>query len=632
MNRRASLVLVVLAAGCSSEPTGNSDQALAKGGGTIDPPPTVIAPPPPPTVGDCAAQYSAYDLDRDGNLELDSLGLMSFETAADPPGKGSMVVVFVEKRIVDAGGAPLVSKLQTFRDDLVGEGYRPRFVVAALHRDGRREDGKKLLAMRRFLQCVRGTNSSLEGTILVGSFPDATIFRRTLLADAAGLRMTLHAERINTRADIVLGDLDGNWESLYVASGTMVSTSIRTYVPPTPWAPGASFSGPWDSYEETPWHDYFYLREDSVTVSPSTVPLLGQYVTFKVATAAMANPETTALDRLAPNPVAQPELVVSRIDARHIAIDPDLPPDFYGRRALDANGHPQALAYPSNGPPPFKWAENPALEQRILIDYLNRDHAFRHGSDGALPYRTASTRGPVAPLLAPTLNPYLKGIDPTGFTTPIDAPDANLTDYIDWLKQPAVVRGILAHSNNTISQFTPPVSPDLSSFVGGPAFTWAKGLSASWVTYTPMDQQPHAGGSADWELGRALFEYRALIFAGQAFYVHDGCGLNVATIGDGPAYDSPDYALRNNADSILFFLNGLAVFARGKTFNDLPTNAMTYAAQNGKRFGYGWKGQYIADAANGAANPLATADARVLAAKKAYFWSLLGDFTLKIRY
>src|SRR4029079_14771032 len=116
--------------------------------------------------------------------------------------------------------------------DISKDGFFPYFIEASIYDGGVHQDGRTLLALRRFIKEVR-SYYPVAGVLLVGSFPDASIVRSVFVkanADAgspislnsgsqkvsySGNFLSLGSEFITPRAEIVLGDLDGNWESLY---------------------------------------------------------------------------------------------------------------------------------------------------------------------------------------------------------------------------------------------------------------------------------------------------------------------------------------------------------------------------------------------------------------------------------
>src|SRR5690606_3677227 len=93
------------------------------------------------------------------------------------------------------------------------------------------QDGQFILALRDFLRAV-DANGELAGVVLVGHFPDSSIVRtcnwrkhgnvalRRKTPEAKSYtnvrHLRRHPELVAKRADIVLADLDGRWEDVYV--------------------------------------------------------------------------------------------------------------------------------------------------------------------------------------------------------------------------------------------------------------------------------------------------------------------------------------------------------------------------------------------------------------------------------
>jgi hypothetical protein len=107
-------------------------------------------------------------------------------------------------------------------------------------------------------------------------------------------------------------------------------------------------------------------------------------------------------------------------------------------------------------------------------------------------------------------------------------------------------------------------------------------------------------------------------------------------------YSDPTYGQQSdleevqNGESILFYANGLAIMGRSKVFFDTPEGFAETVHATG-HFGLGWGGYFANDAAEIKLNERTLAYGRdrrkvTLQRKKAYFWSVIGDFTLGLRY
>lgn len=610
---------------------------------------------PPPSVAQIASAYQNFDIDGDGIREINALSLMDFEPATPLGGSQGLAIVLVDPRLLSSSSGELNATVRNHlinhRDDLVREGYAPRFLLADLYRGAQHQDGRTLLAVRRFLNSVRTWYPGLKGVTLVGSFPEATLFRRVLFRSVENGKqfLVLHPERINPRADIVLSDLDGNWESLYQLVGN--NEFLKVEVPNTVTFPritwplsSQTLTGTVRTFENVFWEDIFYLREDYVDRT-TAVSGIGSAVTVRINSTAQRHPELTSADRALANPIARPEIMVSRIDAKGIAVNPYFRNRFgatlldrNGRGPLDANGRPQALEFDrvipyDMSPPTMRWQHDPLLEQRIITDYFDRNHQHRLGVAHASQYRTSGVTEANSGLRSPwVMNQELRKADPTGLQPSIEYDQANMFMYIMSLREPSVLRGIASHSNAQGSQFADVNNPYLIELaLGGTPFAWQQtSLDNRWQ-FTPSAAS--VMGWADWKIGRSLWTNKTLAFTGQSFYIHEGCSIIVPDENfPNMSYDDADYGFKNNADSILFYQNGLALLGRGKVFWDSPTGYTSAIAAAGGRFGYGWQGMFASAGNDATLRPGTNADVRVFNNKKPYFWDLRGDWTVKLKY
>ncbi len=659
--RTNTLVHAILASalaltGCGAtedEPLGTESLELCPVGEICAPPTPRDPPPPPPTVGEIAARYTNFDLNGDGIREINWLRVASWEPArcsgASPNG---MVIVLVDPRLyVDKAGRwiEMASRIVRYRDDLVADGYCPRFVEADVYKGAVHQDGRTLLALRRFLKDVRASYLSLRGVVLVGSFPEAALIRRPLVrldnrdvelqhgGKKTGVNiLDMHPERINARGEIVLGDLDGKWETLYRQAPE--DLPWLTLMPQTSasWpVSGQTLTTTVFSSQVARWEDFFYINDAQVTKLSETATT----ISVRIDSSAQANAELTTSDKAQPNPIARPELTVSRINAKGIALSPSVPrADRDGRLPLAADGKPQPLIYDSDVTLSLDY--DFAVEQRILMDYFDRNHAFRTGSNRGKAYRTSAVRARNSDLETPSaFNSFLRAMDST-LGTGYGKDDASLYDYASFLKQPAIVRGIAAHSSSTTSQFGEPFGQDLDQMIGGRPWAWKKQVVNGYTWLIPTweafgagpDHHEQPGRNADYGFYRTLFENHALDAGGQAFYVHGGCDVTLPWGSADRSFDDDGYSRKNNAEMTLFFANGLAIIGRGKVFNDLP-DGYPEGVNAADRFGYGWRQMFVHDAADDSLDPGTTAaKTRTLNTKKAYYWGLLGDFTLRMKY
>lgn len=78
---------------------------------------------------------------------------------------------------------------------------------------------------------------------------------------------------------------------------------------------------------------------------------------------------------------------------------------------------------------------------------------------------------------------------------------------------------------------------------------------------------------------------------------------------------------------MLFYLNGVALFTRAKVFYDTPRGfSEALGADERSHFGNGWRAYFDEEARDG------TLVADVAGNKKCYPWSILGDWTVRLRH
>jgi hypothetical protein len=345
-------------------------------------------------------------------------------------------------------------------------------------------------------------------------------------------------------------------------------------------------------------------------------------------------PELTSADRARANPIAMPEIAVTRINPQHVAA---LPYTWTGELALAADGKPRAVEDPLALGISWKWDE--ALERRILLEYLARNHAFRSGAEDILPFRAGASRGNLSLdlIAAANLADFLRPAN-AGLGSPLVSDFTDLTGHVEWLKQTAVLRGISAHASPERAAFGVPADPTvLEAAAGGRPWLWQHDASTGMLEPSFRDL-----GSARFELYRTLYENGMLRDAGSSFYLHNGCYVNFPWFVNDTPYDSLAgygvywYGQRQLAESTMFFANGLGIISRAKMFYDLPRGSME-AVGASARFGAAIRGYFQTEAADALLDPAGAWSWddhrwRVLGHKRAYFWSMLGDPTLKLRY
>jgi hypothetical protein len=587
------------------------------------------------------SQYTNYAMTGDGIPEINALQYMPFESEyAEPLPAQRLALVLVEPRLLDAPGnavfsAELMHCLKRFKGDLRAEGLFTRFITANLYRGPVHKDGRIVLALRRFFREVKSTFINFEGAILISNFPEATLVRRVSWRPGFVTPPTLAigTELISERAEIVLGDLTGNWEGIYRQSAfdaEDVSAVPDAATISKGWYDGESVrtceftSTDFTVKRSTTFRDAFYMDDAIYTILENrTTP--DRFLRISLNQAERNN-EVDLADRSMVNIIARPDINISRINAYHVAVNPN--PSVTGtdgHKFLDAAGNPQTVASPT---PLFNYStqhesfinyKDVDLERRLLISYFNRNHRFRVGAFSNLPFRGAVISGTTD--FPPDSYEGLVNAAATDFQPCVKVPNANLQQYVQFHKTPATLKYVMAHSGPQTSDFQAGTSAaTLTTEAGGYPFRW---IYSSGQHLPRFDGQ---GGVADIHVHRPLWHYNTLQNAGASLMIHGGCNVNSVYETQSRTYDSPGYARWNNAEGILFYTNCVSLFSRAKGFNDSPdgfTNG--YRLSDRANFGSCWKSYFNAQANDGS---ISTYN---IQRKRAYFWSINGDWTLRLR-
>ncbi len=638
---------------------------------TPTPRPTPTPPPPPPSFQTLMSGYANYDLDGDGKAEINSLTSVFTNPWTYTPAPNGVVIVLVSPSLLTDDPNIRMPRYQMalwlagLGTDMMADGFYPYFVEADVYHGSAHQDGRTLLAMRRFLRTVKNYYP-LTGVLMVGSFPDASIVRSVLVKGNAtpdapasftsgaepvtgytGQFLQLGNELITTRADIVLGDLDGNWESLYRPSLTATSYDALPFEPSDQYPESGQYiyTSRFSARTDT-WNDVFYIQDHFVTPNQ----LGNGWLILSIASVDEPSPEATATDQQLANRIARPEILVSRIDPLRVAITPTAPPDLDGKRSpIGPDGRPQELRY-DNPNVSVNWFRDRSLERDLVADYIWRAHNFRQGSDRGLPYRTSAVNGAPGLRTAATLNGIMRAAASfPSFEPSTGIDNAMLIDYVNWLKEPAVLKGIAAHSDGINSQFgLTPLSYYIAAATGGydesGAHVWRWVLTRRGPDWILTPSFEGLTVDANFYIYRTMWQTGVLASSGQHFYVHDGCEVMRPKNAESVPYNDPSYGQFDylghvaNGESLMFYANGLGLMARNKVFNDTPSGFYQAINFSGGRFGYGWRAYFGYDAIASGLNErdLDPTDLnrreRTLQRKRSYFWSMIGDPTLKIRY
>ena len=574
---------------------------------------------------DIVAAHSQLDYNQDGVREIEALSLLfDDDTAVTTPSSARLIVVLVEERLLQTiPGSPysasdLTDRLDRWRSDLRAQGFLPKMVRTRVYDGPTHQDGRTVLALRELFKETKRSYPSFQGAVLVGSFPEAMLLRSILWRKNDDRLMT-RPDPVARRSDLVLADLDGNWPLTYQQPTTSLDTFNATQLTASPMNPEE-----WpcvdcvlesrDFFPDTvTYEDFFYVRDDDYSLSVGGSP--GAPVTTITIDAVERGLELSAADRSQINPIARPEIIVSRINARHVAVIPD--PSFAdssGLSWLDSNGKPQAVQ--SFQPP--TWVRDPALERQLLVEYFDRNHDYRAGN-GNRPFRPATASFPEEHFPISSLTSFAQeAADDFGSPETYEEPDLDV--FAHFLRKQAVLKGIHTHAarTQTLVGDDYPVS-SLEGQVGTELWNWVQ--SGLWRVPSLAD----LGENADHRLYYSMWRNGALADTGGVFFFHNGCDVASPEWAEDVSFDHPGYGERQNAESFLFFLNGVAMLARSKDFNDRPVGFTEALGDDpAAPWGDGWLAQFEVAAQDAG---LAGVDVQ---RKRSYNWVLLGDWTLTL--
>ncbi len=562
------------------------------------------------------------DIDHDGAVEIARIDEYVKPQGVVPD--AAPVFVLVESRLAELSkkqaGDPLHAAMATYASDLVREGFWPKVEVVDCPPAPAHQDGKYVLAFRALFRAERTANPNFAGAVFVGHFPDAMLVRTVAWQrnDAFTLRAGTKDEAkypqgtpwirnvpelIAHRADIVLADLDGDWEGVYTQPRTAVPSVCGAFpkrIPPG--GGGLAADAEWSAID---YEDFFHVADGHATKSDAGTVFLPP--------TEGSNLECSAADRGRPNAMAVPDICISRIDARGVALQPvaDL---------LDEKGHPKAGLQGKATPQGWigaAWHHDDALELKLMIEFFDRNHRYRTGAlnpsfvPASLECGLGSGFDVVRSASPKWASLDAKGLDVGG------SPD--LVAVAHWLQNDSVLRTIRAHSDPWGSAFAAPDLKALADYAG-PA--WAFDVKDG--EFTPSLDRACRGGKLDFFLLRTLYENRHR--DGACFYVHTGCESISPAGADRLPWSDPGYGGMNGAEAVLFYGNGLALVGRAKVFYDEP-RGFCESLGEGKTFGDAWRRYFELESAAKTWGEVGDDIGR----KRAYFWSVLGDFTLRLR-
>ena len=583
-----------------------------------------------PSIDSITKQFSGFDIDQDGIVEIQSLQRLVQFSAAEPTDDQRVLIVLIESRLLQSfeghERAELETRLTEYSQRLTQDGWSPQFIEADVYRGKVHQDGRTVLALRRVFQQVRQAYPRFSGAILIGSFPESMLVRRwvwkhdsravtfngTTYNQGSGPRtkfLAMDPELISHRSDIVLSDLDGNWEQIYVQP--------RTTLDWIQWRPKLEDEAAWTDPDQViesdefnfrgrSFEDFFFIDDAQYEVVERTDSMLRIRCSYE-----MRRPEIAEADRTNPNPMAMPEISVSRINPLHVAVSQPA-------QNLDQQGRPKPVPRSGNSPNSM-FQRDPALERRLLLEYLDRNLAHRRGLSPPGARRVAVV---TANLQAPS-KAYFDGVAKNLLPT-VEFAKANVVDFVRFLKTPAIIKGISAHSNASVSLLDEGYqSSDLDAETGGGYWFWKPVADRYCPSYdaAPVRDRVH------FSLLRTLWENKKLSDAGSAFYVNGGCEVMSPMGAARFPYSSPSYAAHTQiAESLLFYANGLALIGRAKVFYDMPRDFDQSFNVNQGVFGDILNNYFSAEAHDSRVGQ------DVAGRNRAYFWSIIGDWTLRLDY
>lgn len=565
-------------------------------------------------LADALHGFAPQDVDGDGLAEVRRLTLLD-ERGAEHAG---LVVILVEQRLlsdpeVGQHAAPVSAALTTFAGDVAAAGFHAMLLACEVHAGPPHQDGRIVLALRRLLQRLHAI-APMAGAVLVGHFPDALLVRtcnwrrnevaslpgkdgRPVAIDAKTTNVRCVPEIVAHRCDVVLADLDGNWEQVYVPGPATLPAVTAVFGDTVPDAGGPAVAVATGELQVV---DVFHVRDGAAAFDRDA---------FAVRLdAGDRDHECAAVDRAQSNPMAMPDIAMSRIDARGVALLPDASwLDTAGRPVPAAAGAATATA----------WRHDLAFERALLVEYFARNHAFRGQS---LPQER---RKPAAfgHELGAGLD-AMRAADPGWRDFAAAGHDvheqADLVQLVRWLQRPAVLRTLRLHSDPWGGACAATDPAQLGAVLGVP-WHWRRdgeALVPSWFD--------HRGGRADFAFYRTLWQ-RQVVADNPFLLIHTGCEALSPPGSVTCAYDEPAYGQRAHAESILFFTPCLALVGRAKVFYDEP-RGFCAALGAGKTFGEAWQSYFALERAAANWDEVGGDIGR----KRAYFWSIVGDWTLRM--
>ena len=586
-------------------------------------------------LAEIANEFTNYDMNSDGIAEVESLKFLSAPSKClTVEANAKLLLVIVESRLmtndrtVNDDQNRLLQSLQHYERQLDEDGWHAVVIDAKIHASDRHQDGLSVLAMRRLFKRLRNQFPQFAGAVLVGSFPEAMLVRRWIwkrndravsFGDETFNKkghptaefLSIKPELIAKRSDVVLCDLDGNWEEIYCEGPTNIeSITVMPEVAPETKA-WPDFSQPFEtsrfSLTTITYSDFFFINDSQYQYER----LPDGKVRFS-ASNQMLVPEVGGNDSKLPNPLATPDIMVSRINALHVAVN--LPADH-----LDDSGRPKATEV-AKGSPERQFFRDAAFELRLLRDYFDRNFSHRSGQT------------PVDARRVALLTTDLQTPSPTYFASTskqlgakiVRFPQSTAVSFAEFLQAPALVKGVSAHSDASCSVLIPGYQQsELDLRTGGNYWHW----KASSGQFVPTYNDKSVRDKIHFSLLRTMWSNGKLASVGPTFYVHGGCEAMCPLGAAKFPYNVEGYSNHTQiAECLMYYGNGLALIGRAKVYFDIPTGFGDVFTPTQGNFGDILKEYFRIESAN---SKLAGS---VASRNRTYFWSILGDWTLRMQY
>ncbi|MFX0208916.1 MAG: hypothetical protein ACFFDT_23230 [Candidatus Hodarchaeota archaeon] len=640
--------------------------------------------------------FSPYDLNHDEIFEINSLTTLDDPLHQKIEDNDNLLLIVINSKLLkpdirNPWVNNLLKSLEVYRSNLIDDGYKPRFIEADIYYGEKHQDGHIVLAIREFFKEVKNNYPYFKGAVLIGSFPEAYLVRTYPWKKWAGSGkkgikinkmkfenihyLKIWPEPIATRSDIVLCDLDGKWEQIYIEEKTKLPSLLA--VPSKSlgaknWPEYGStsiidiqkeeglikkiikfFVGSYQkhAYEvnscETEFQDFFHINDGKFNIYKNIFEDIFEKITeTRVEILDQRNFELNSQDLQNQNPIATPEIIVSRINAKNIAFIPN--PKYKGdagRTLLDNAGIPQEIKAKK-----VDWKSlfirDPLLECRLIVECLERNHKHRTNSTKRQIPHVGAISGPdftTSQLTSPMSGGFY-------LSSNYDVEDACLSEYVNWLLSPLVLRGIIVHSTSQTMIFRSILTKEMKFFL---SLLFPKLLAEKMIEEQYEIQQLKSvlgkkpqrwywdkinkklcpgwkkhESHANIHVHKALWNTNRSRFIQGSFYVINACNANSPPYAEIYPYNHVDYGKEQVAESLFFYVSGLALIARAKAFNDLPKNIMQILVVQGKPFGEIWSEYFNIDKQDASLDSVKNGIKR----KRAYFWGVIGDWTLKYEY